>query len=396
MIESNIGAADKPLRVLQVAKWCSPYVGGIERVVEDIAAGVNGRAEMELLVCADGKDTVYETRANGVKVVRAGKLCKISSMPISFKFLRLFRKMSKNADVIQFHAPFPWADLALFLCHRKNAVKTVWWHSDVVRQKKLMFFYKPLMKWFLKRIDCIYVAGNGIRDHSKYLGKYRDKVKVIHFGLDEKEYLESPAIPVLTERLTDKSNKKILFTGRLVYYKGVEVLLDAFDGIEGAELFIVGEGELHSHIEKKAKTLKNAGKVHILGALDDVRLKAAYRDCDIFVLPSVQPSECFGIVQLEAMIYGKPVINTSLPTSVPEVSLDGESGITVEPGNAEQLRAAIDKLCRDDELRERYGREAQKRMREQFNLQIMADKIFRSYVKKYEEKKGTTVTNDRQ
>ena len=382
------------IRILQVAKWCSPYIGGIERVVEDIADSVKKRTEMTILVCADGKETEIETRADGVTVIRAGVLGKLFSMPISYKYLYWFGHLSKRADILQFHAPFPIADLALFLHHNKNAVKTVWWHSDVVRQKKLMMVYKPLMKWFLKNVDKIYVAGESIMKYSKYICDMKDKVSVIPFGLKEEEYLDIPLTPVLTEKLNDKKNKKILFVGRLVYYKGVDTLISAFDGVENAELFIVGDGALNDQLKKQAAKLPCAENIHFLGALDDADLRSAYNDCDFFVLPSVSTSECFGIVQLEAMIYGKPVINTSLKTAVPEVSLNGISGITVEPKNVQQLRAAMKTLCSNDALRKKYGEGARERIHNLYNLRVMAKSLYESYSKLYNEKNNLELSGN--
>lgn len=385
--------ADK-IRVLQAAKWCHPYIGGIERVVEDIADGMKKRAEMTILVCADGRKTEIETRPDGVTVIRAGTLGKLFSMPISLRYLYWFGRLSQKADIIQFHAPFPLSDLALFLHHNKNAVKTVWWHSDVVRQKKLMMVYKPLMRWFLKNIDRIYVAGNAILEQSKYIGEHRERVEIIPFGLNVEEYESNPFTPILTEKLRDKKNKKVLFVGRLVSYKGVEVLLNAFRGIEGAELFIVGDGDLRVPLKRQANALSCAERIHFLGSLETTDLRSAYRDCDFFVLPSVTRAECFGIVQLEAMVYGKPVINTGLETAVPEVSLNGISGITVEPCNVKQLHEAIKRLCADDELRERLGRGAKERIHNFYNLRVMADKLYASYSELYNEKNNLELSGD--
>lgn len=385
--------ADK-IRVLQAAKWCHPYIGGIERVVEDIADGMKKRAEMTILVCADGKNTEIETRPDGVTVIRAGKMFTLFSMPVSMKYLYWFGRLSKKADIIQFHAPFPLSDLALFLHHNKNAVKTVWWHSDVVRQKKLMMVYKPLMRWFLKNIDRIYVAGNAILEQSKHIGEHRERVEIIPFGLNVEEYESNPFTPILTESLKDKKNKKVLFVGRLVSYKGVEVLLDAFRGVKDAELFIVGDGDLKVPLKRQANALSCADRIHFLGSLEVTELRSAYRDCDFFVLPSVTRAECFGIVQLEAMVYGKPVINTNLETAVPEVSISGVSGLTVEPRNAAQLRNAIIRLCTDDELRERLGKGAKERLYNYYNLNVMADKLYASYSELYNEKNNLELSGD--
>ena len=105
-------------------------------------------------------------------------------------------------------------------------------------------------------------------------------------------------------------------------------------------------------------------------------MKCAFADCDIFVLPSVANSEAFGIVQLEAMVYSKPVINTSLPTGVPHVSVDGVSGITVEPSKPIQLANAINMLAEDKNLREAYGRNAFRRVCDIFDAEKVLDEVF--------------------
>ena len=117
-------------------------------------------------------------------------------------------------------------------------------------------------------------------------------------------------------------------------------------------------------------------KVHFLGFLPDDELKQAYADCDIFVLPSVAKNEAFGIVQLEAMVYGKPVINTLLPSGVPHVSIHKKTGLTVPPSDFESLSAAILALARNRELREEYGKNAADRVMENFNEKDVIRKLY--------------------
>jgi rhamnosyl/mannosyltransferase len=116
-----------------------------------------------------------------------------------------------------------------------------------------------------------------------------------------------------------------------------------------------------------------------LGYLPESQLASAYRTADLFVLPSVEPSEAFGIVQLEAMARETPVVNTSLPTGVPWVSPDGKTGITVPPGEADVLAEAINTLLEDDELRQRYAKQARERVKQRFTRDQMLDRIERIY-----------------
>lgn len=369
----------KKIRVLQVNKLYSPWIGGVETVTQDIAEGLNSEVDMNVLVCQPKGKGAVET-VNGVKVTRAGSLGIYFSMPVSFSFIFKLRKMSKNADIIQLHDPNPLGDLALLLSGYKGKT-AVWWHSDIVKQKKLLFFFKPIMNRFLKRVDRIIVATEGHITSSKYLGKYKEKCVVVPYGIKVDEYLNNPRLPVLTEKLTDSGSKKVLFTGRLIYYKGIEVLVRAFEEISGAELFIIGTGSEESGMRELVSEKNMSDKVHFLGNMPKDKLRAAFADCDFLVLPSVANSEAFGLVQLEAMVYGKPVINTNLPTGVPFVSVDGKTGITVPVNDIGALAAAIQKLTDDSALREEYGRNAAERVKQEFDVNKMAESVLSEYKK---------------
>ena len=376
----------KKIKILHAAKWYNPVVGGIETVAEAITGAVNGEYDMSILVCSEHKDRELGLTMDGTEIYRAKTPGKLFSMPLSGDYISAFRRMAKDADIIQLHAPFPLSDFALFLSGKgKKAKKAVWWHSDVVKQKKLMYFYKPLMTWMLKRTDKIFVASEAIIAQSKYIGKFKDKIEVIPFGISIENYERGEKTPILTEKLNDKNNLKLLFVGRLVSYKGVSVLLDAMAKTNGVELFVIGSGDLENELNAQTEKLGLNDKVHFLGTVETNELKSAFNDCDIFVLPSVTRAECFGLVQLEAMVYGKPVINTSLPTAVPEVSLDEMTGLTVEPGNAEALAEAINRLATDKDFREKCGISARKRCQEQYSLEIMQDRIRSAYKKMLEE-----------
>jgi len=242
--------------------------------------------------------------------------------------------------------------------------------------KKLMMFLRPLIKKTLKRADCILAATKGHIDGSDFLPQFREKCRIIPYGITPEDYLSVKRVPFLTQKCTDKSSIRVFFTGRLVYYKGADVLLKAFAKVKGCELFLAGTGELENQLKEYAKSHGLENKVHFLGFLPDKQLKQAYADCDIFVLPSVVKSEAFGIVQLEAMIYGKPVINTSLPSGVPYVSIDGETGITVPPCNEDALADAINRLASDRELREKLGKNASERVIKHFNEKNVIREIY--------------------
>ena len=367
----------KKLRILEVNKAYYPHIGGIETIIRQYSEelGKLEDTDVKVLVCRDGRGRTIREKMCGVDITRAGSLGTYFSCPLSLSFFRHFRRMAKNADVVHIHVPFPLADAALLLSGFRGRV-VVSWHSDIVKQKKLMLFYKPFMRYLLKRADMILTATEGHVEHSLYLPEFRDKCRVLPYGIVPEEYLSVPRRPVLTEKAADKNSVKVFFTGRLVYYKGVNVLLRAFEKVKGCELFIAGTGELGSSLRKYVREHGMEDKVHFLGFLPDETLRQAYADCDIFVLPSVAPSEAFGIVQLEAMVYGKPVINTSLPSGVPYVSLHGKTGLTVPPQSPKALAKAISLLAEDRELREKLGRAAAERAAECFSEKKILQRLY--------------------
>ena len=367
----------KKLRILEVNKAYFPHIGGIETLIRQYSeelVKLDG-VSLKALVCRDGKGKAIMEKMNGVELLRTGSLGTYFSCPLSFSFIKHFRKMAAKADVVHIHVPFPLADAALLLSGYKGKV-VVSWHSDIVKQKKLMLFYKPFMRYLLKRADIILTATEGHVKHSLYLNEYRHKCRVLPYGITPEDYLSVPRRSILTEKATDKSCVKVFFTGRLVYYKGVDVLLKAFTDVRGCELFIAGTGELGDQLRNYVSSHDMESKVHFLGFLPDEELRQAYADCDISVLPSVAPSEAFGIVQLEAMVYGKPVINTALKSGVPYVSINGQTGITVPPSSPKALAAAINKLAEDKELREKYGRAAAERVKSEFNEKVILGKLY--------------------
>lgn len=369
--------SEEKLKVLQVNKLYHPWIGGIETVVKEISEGLKDIVDLEVLVCQPKGKTIVD-KINDVKVTKVRSLGIFHSMPISLSFIRYFKKLSKDKDIIHLHYPFPLGDLACLLSGYKGKI-ILWWHSDIIKQKLLFKLYKPLMKWLLNRSDIIIAATAGHIEGSKYLKEYKKKCKIIPYGIDIEEYKISETQKILTKNLTEKSNKKILFVGRLVYYKGVMELVGSMEGIEGGELFIVGDGPMKEEIEREIQSKGLKGKIHLMGKLRDKELKGAFKDSDIFVLPSIRRSEAFGLVQLEAMVYGKPVINTRLGTGVEYVSKDNETGLTVTPGNIDELREAIKEMINNDKEREKMGKRAKEIVMKEYRKETMIKKVFKEY-----------------
>ena len=373
----------KKIKVLQINKLYYPDIGGIERTVQHIAEGLKESVDMSVLVCQPKGRGVKEI-IHGVPVQRCGSFGTLFSVPISFSLLWELRRKAKGQDILQFHAPFPLGDMACLLSGFRGKV-ALYWHSDVVKQKKLMILYRPIMERFLKRADVIIVGAEGVAKGSTYLKPYLDKCVTIPFAVNQKieqegkKYLDH-AKPNL------KKCVRFLFVGRLVYYKGIDVLLQAFSTVSNAELVIIGSGELEETLKIYVKDQGMTDRVHFLGKAEEEKLYQAFAECDVFVLPSVAKSEAFGLVQLEAMAYGKPVINTNLPSGVPEVSLDGITGLTVEPGNKLELSHAMQWFVDHPEERNKMGIAARERLDQNYTMDVMMNRMVTLYKRLHMER----------
>ncbi|MBI2930937.1 MAG: glycosyltransferase [Planctomycetes bacterium] len=357
-------------RVLHVNKAYAPHVGGVERVVQDIAEGLRDEFDTRVLVCNPGGPHVEE-RVAGVAVVRAAAPIVALSMPLSAQFFRLFRREARWADIVQFHHPFPLADAAALLDGCAGRRMFIWYHSDVVRQRAVMPLYGLILRRFLRRADRILVASNRLRDASSWLREVRDKCAVIPYGARPEEVTgpqEAFALP---------AEDFILFVGRLVPYKGAEVLIRAMPHVS-IPLIVAGDGPLRESLEDLARRLNVAHRVHFLGKVSGARLRYLYARSRLFVLPSVMNNEAFALVQLEAMAHGKPVINTDLPTGVPEVSLHDVSGLTVPPRDPVALADAIQTIAGDPSRYDRYSRNALARAKE-LSMERFLDGMRRVY-----------------
>lgn len=209
---------------------------------------------------------------------------------------------------------------------------------------------------------------------SPTLQKFETKTDVLPLSIDVQEY--GMAEDVLIEGLPQNY---VLFLGRFSYYKGIFILLEAVENMENDIPFvIVGDGELkdeiRSRIEKISKNI-----ILIDRYVSDQEKKFLLQNSKLMVFPSIYPSEAFGIIQLESMVYGKPVINTKLPTGVPWVSIDQESGLSVSVNNAKELANAIEKLYFNKKLYDHLSSGAKRRVLKLFSDDVVNSKLHQLY-----------------
>jgi rhamnosyl/mannosyltransferase len=367
------------MKILQINKLYYPVIGGIETIVKQISEGINRieNFEVDVLVCNDTFKTNTE-HINGVTVTKAGSLGIIFSMPVSFSFILLLKRIWHRYDILHLHLPFPLAQMALWLIKPKTKI-IVTYHSDIVRQRFLSYTLRWLDEWILTRADSIVVSSPNIIETSPVLIKYKTKCIVIPFGVDNNKFNPENRTEHDIKQIKKIYGEKIvLFVGRLVYYKGLEYLIDAMKDIE-ARLLIVGEGPLKNKLIRRVNKHGITNKVSFLPFQTQEALVNLYLASTVFVLPSTHRSEAFGITIVEAMACGLPVISTELGTGTSFVNQDRITGFIVPPRNSEAINKALKKLLSDETLLLNMGKRASDRVASIFTLNNMLDKYKKLY-----------------
>jgi len=356
------------MRVLQLGKYYDPYMGGIETHLSILCDGLRTSDEVEVLVCNSHLRTERD-RVNGVPVTRAGAWLRALSTDLC---PALVTELSRcHYDVLHLHTPNPMGMLAYLLAKKPRAHRLViTHHSDVVRQAGLRRVLGPLFAATMGRAHCIVATSPNYAKTSEELEPYRDRVRVVPYGIDPRPFRDPAHDPLAQELRSRFGRRVVLGTGRLIYYKGFEVLLEAMAQVEG-HLVLVGDGPLRGALEARAKTLGILQRVTFAGEIHQREIPAWYRAADVFALPSIARSEAFGIVQLEAMASGLPVVNTELDSGVPFVSLLGQTGLTVPPRDPSALASALNTLLDDGALRIKFGNQARERVLEHFTSERM-------------------------
>jgi len=359
------------LRVLHVGKYYPPYRGGMESHLEGLSYELNRVVDLEVIVANTRRRTTKET-IDGVKVTRVGKLFDLQSAPICPALVRQLR--DAKADIIHIHWPNPSAVLAYLASgHRGRLVLT--YHSDVVRQRILAAAFTPILRAVLKRAAAIIVSSPNYIDGSYVLPEFRARCRVIPFGVSGDFFTQFDPKDVKRIR-EDYGPRIVLGVGRMVYYKGFEHLVRAMAHVD-AHLLLIGKGPLREYLDQLALELGVSERITFLSEVADIR--PYYQAADVFALSSVMRSEAFGIVQLEAMACGKPVINTQLNSGVTFVSPHGVSGLTVPPADSVALGEGISQLLNQPEWRAELGDRARQRVTGDFTVERMVQSTLELY-----------------
>ena len=380
---------DTAIRPLHFGKLLPPPYAGVEAHVDQLLRALHPTVRGTLVACGHPGDAVARAAEFPYRLIVERFYGRLASAPVAPGMVAAVRRelASGRCNLLHLHAPNPLGDIAGLLCAGKAPV-VLSWHSDVVRQRNLLRLYGPVQRRIIDRADAIVVATPKHFTSSTQLQRpgVEAKLHVVPYGIDFGGLEASLADPVTTERLDRfaAGRPMVLTVGRHIYYKGYEYLISALAKLRSdAVLVMVGTGPLGDALRLQATELVVADRVLMLGEVNHPALVAAYHRCDVFTLPSIEPSEAFGIASAEAMACGKPTVVCELNNGVNHINQAGVTSLAVPPRDAAALADALDSLLRDTALRERMGRAAQQWVNEQFSVEGMRAKtqeIYRSLV----------------
>ena len=336
-------------KVLTVNKMYRPEIGGVEIVAEAIAKILKENNYESQVLTYNNINKLKEEIIDEVKVKRLPIIFQKGSVRWSNKYKKNMKKESKHADIIIFHFPSFQPEIDLFFTNKySNAKKICFYHSDIVGKGFLGNLYNKLVTQnFLEKMDKIIVTSPNMKDSSKELEKFKDKVEVVPLFVDTTHfyYREKNKREFLLSRFKNKKEKIVMYIGRLGRYKGLEYLIEAFQNLDKKNgLVIIGKGVKEKELKTKVQELNLEDDILFLDFIPHEELPEYYSSADLFVLPSIERGESFGIVAIEAMACGVPVVTTELGTGTSFHNIDGVTGRVIESRNSTALAKAINEI----------------------------------------------------
>jgi glycosyltransferase involved in cell wall biosynthesis len=360
------------MRILHVGKYYAPQRGGIERHTQALAES-SARAGDDACVLVHQRPGIRvhaRETVNGVEVRRAGCFAAPLYTPLSPGFPRELARALREfrPDLLHLHLPNPSCFSALASPAARRLPWIVHWHADVPpdsqdwRLRVAYRFYRPFEQAMLARANTIIATSQSYLDASRALAHWHAKIRVVPLGIAPADAADA------RPELWPTSGLRLLAVGRLGRYKGFDVLVRALANVPDASLLLVGDGECARELRAQASAEGVEQRIAFAGGIDDATLAGAYAAANVFVLPSLDRGEAFGLVLLEAMRAGLPVVASAIRGSgVGEVVIDGETGLLVEPGAPDALAAAIERVG-DPALRARLGAAGHRRWMQRFTL----------------------------
>lgn len=341
--------------------------GGMERAIHAIATTTREEGVTSEVLSLSREPEKNSVEFDGHFAGKARLSMEVASTGLSVDAIRRFAERVRHADIVHYHFPWPYMDAVHFLVrHGKPSLVT--YQSDIVKQKRLMTLYRPLMRRFLGDVDRIVCASPNYLNTSAALQPFREKVTIIENGLSERDY-PLPEAALLARWRQRFPEPFFLFTGVLRYYKGLHVLIEAVR-LSGLPVVIVGAGPMETDLKNQARDLD---KVHFVGAVSDADKAALLALCRAFVFPSHLRSEAFGLSLVEAAMFSRPMISCEIGTGTSYINIDGETGLVVPPTDARALADAMQRMAASEAEAKCFGKAARRRYEALFTAKRMGE-----------------------
>jgi len=360
--------------VVIVGKFYPPTHGGVERYASDIVSAVSKKYRVTVVVHNTGAGDVIEAEGN-VTVIRCGTPTIRSSQPLSPSMFGHLRAL--EPDLVHFNAPNFYA-AAMLLLVRYKAPLIVTHHADVFGRPILRRMAMPIYRRLVRRAKCIVVNSLKNAVTSKDLPRSAGPFVEIPWGVDASAYnLDARLRTEVSRQRRERfgSAPVVGFIGRFVRYKGLQVLIQALEQLDGVHGLLIGDGPLLPEIIEQVRTAGISNRVHFLGAVDESSKIRALAMMDLLILPSVDTTEAFGLAQVEAQLMSLPVVVSRLPTGVTDVTVDHETGLLVPPRDPNSLAKSIAQLIEDPVLARRLGVSGHQRALGNFTLDVFRRRI---------------------
>lgn len=383
------------MRVLHIGKYYPPFSGGMESFMGDLLPALkNLKVTTAALVHAHNwqpSGCAGIKKIDGVLVIRTPTWGRLLYAPISPLFPISLHKLIRSfkPDILHLHLPNTSAFWVLKEISAQNVPWIIHWQSDVVashlnwRLQLAYPLYRPFEQHLLSRATAIIVTSPPYMYSSSALAPWLNKCQVIPLGINRARLLYPDLlIRHATQELWANQGLRILTIGRLTYYKGHEVLIQAMAQVPDSQLILIGAGERQRYLENLIRKLNLISRVHLLGHLSAPMLQGLLASCDCLCLPSIERTESFGLVLLEAMHYARPIICSNVPGSgMSWVIENNKTGLLVPPNDIIALVAAINKLANSAELRQQLGSAGKAKLKEHFTIAPIAEQIANLYHK---------------
>jgi len=357
-------------KILHISKYYYPYFGGIEDVAHTIVTEMRDDYEQRVICFNHEYTGTFRTDDEGVQVVRVKTPLVLASQPIPLLYFSKLTMeiMSFKPDIIHVHLPNPLVASMLKFINLGGAKVVLHWHSDILDKGLLYKLYRPMEKWLLDRADVIITTSPQYFEKSEPLQPYASKIHILPNVVNEEKLQPMPSDEKEAQRIRDrfKDKKIVLFLGRHVPYKGIELLIEAARNLpDDCVVLIGGTGELTEKLQEQAMSFGN--KVQFIGQVQNKEMRAYFSVASVFAFPSIDRREAFGVALAEALYCGLPAVSFNIEGSGSIwVNQHEKTGLVVKQIAPAPFADAITRLLENEELRLQYSENAKKWVRENF------------------------------